>query len=74
MQYKPSPKPKIHSFCNDFFSDLYREETEAGAPSMGAKSLCIPFAQPEEINASTKCIHPDCGKPAKFFTLFGRSY
>lgn len=51
-----------------------REETEDGAPSMGAKSLCIPFNQPAEIRADTKCIHPECNKPAKCYTLFGRSY
>lgn len=40
---------------------------------MGAKSLCIPFEQPMEITADTKCVYP-CGQPAKFYTLFGRSY
>lgn len=49
-------------------------EGDAGAPAMGAKSLCIPFKQPAEIQATDKCIHPDCkGKP-KFYCLFGRSY
>ncbi|XP_053376330.1 bifunctional glutamate/proline--tRNA ligase-like [Mercenaria mercenaria] len=47
---------------------------EEGAPAMGAKGLCIPFKQPEELKKGTKCIHPDCGREAKFFTLFGRSY
>nr|XP_022332735.1 bifunctional glutamate/proline--tRNA ligase-like [Crassostrea virginica] len=47
---------------------------EEGAPSMGAKSLCIPFKQPETLKPGTKCIHPDCKRDAKFFTLFGRSY
>ncbi|XP_071078966.1 bifunctional glutamate/proline--tRNA ligase-like [Haliotis cracherodii] len=47
---------------------------EEGAPAMGAKGLCIPFKQPQELKSGTKCIHPDCGKPAKYFTLFGRSY
>jgi len=42
------------------------------APSMGAKSLCIPIDQPEPITADTLCIN--CGKHAKSFTLFGRSY
>lgn len=53
-----------------------REDTEGDVqgPAMGAKSLCIPFEQPAEIQATDKCIHPDCkGKP-KFYTLFGRSY
>lgn len=46
---------------------------EEGAPSMGAKSLCIPFEQPKEITTQ-KCINPKCGKAAIKYTLFGRSY
>uniref|UniRef100_A0A182Q3N8 Bifunctional glutamate/proline--tRNA ligase n=1 Tax=Anopheles farauti TaxID=69004 RepID=A0A182Q3N8_9DIPT len=50
-------------------------EAEAGAPAMGAKSLCIPFEQPAKIDPTTdKCVHPSCGRVAKFYTLFGRSY
>lgn len=45
------------------------------APAMGAKSLCIPFEQPEGIEqGKTKCINPDCTTPAKQWILFGRSY
>ena len=52
----------------------FREEvTEVGAPSMGAKSLCVPFNQPGKVDG-LKCIHPDCSKPAISYTLFGRSY
>lgn len=47
---------------------------EPGAPAMGAKSLCIPFDQPAEIDASTKCIHPACSNKPKYYCLFGRSY
>lgn len=47
---------------------------EEGAPAMGAKGLCIPFKQPQELAKDAKCIHPDCGRAAKFYTLFGRSY
>ena len=55
-------------FCRD------DTEAEAGAPSMGAKSLCIPFEQPAKIEATDKCINPNClGKPQNY-TLFGRSY
>ncbi|EDW24465.1 GL24160 [Drosophila persimilis] len=50
------------------------EEAEPGAPSMGAKSLCIPFDQPAPIAASDLCIHPGCTNKPKFYTLFGRSY
>ncbi|XP_058055585.1 bifunctional glutamate/proline--tRNA ligase [Anopheles bellator] len=50
-------------------------EAEPGAPSMGAKSLCIPFDQPAQVDPKKdKCVHPACGRPAKFYTLFGRSY
>jgi prolyl-tRNA synthetase len=45
------------------------------APAMGAKSLCIPFDQPEGIvKDETKCINPDCKESAKQWVLFGRSY
>ncbi|CAN9311243.1 unnamed protein product [Alternaria alternata] len=50
-------------------------EDEVKAPAMGAKSLCIPFDQPEGIEpGKTKCINPDCQTPAKQWILFGRSY
>lgn len=42
------------------------------APSMGAKSLCIPFEQPAEGVHGLNCIQ--CGKTAKIWALFGRSY
>ncbi|KAF9582613.1 ribose-phosphate pyrophosphokinase 1 [Lunasporangiospora selenospora] len=45
------------------------------APSMGAKSLCIPLEQPQDkpiVAGVTKCA--SCGKDAKRWTLFGRSY
>ncbi|KAB0794905.1 hypothetical protein PPYR_11744 [Photinus pyralis] len=49
------------------------EVAEVGAPSMGAKSLCIPLEQlPMKPNA--RCIHPKCTRKPKFYTLFGRSY
>ncbi|XP_041332731.1 bifunctional glutamate/proline--tRNA ligase isoform X1 [Pyrgilauda ruficollis] len=48
------------------------QDLEPGAPSMGAKSLCIPFQPLRELQSGTRCV---CGKnPAKFYTLFGRSY
>jgi prolyl-tRNA synthetase len=50
------------------------QEVDARAPSMGAKSLCIPYEQPEDIKEGTKCINPKCGKDAKMWVLFGRSY
>ena len=48
---------------------------DSKAPAMGAKSLCIPFDQPEGIKeGETKCINPDCSNFAKAWVLFGRSY
>ncbi|KAI9069889.1 prolyl-tRNA synthetase [Trametes sanguinea] len=51
------------------------EPTDERAPSAGAKSLCIPFDQSRWSKiepGKTKC--PACGKDAKRWTLFGRSY
>ncbi|CAK6442203.1 unnamed protein product [Pipistrellus nathusii] len=48
------------------------QDLEPGAPSMGAKSLCIPFKPLRELQPGARCV---CGKnPAKYYTLFGRSY
>ncbi|XP_041107033.1 bifunctional glutamate/proline--tRNA ligase-like isoform X2 [Polyodon spathula] len=48
------------------------QDLEPGAPSMGAKSLCIPFKPLQELKAGQMCVS---GKePAKYYTLFGRSY
>ncbi|PKC72820.1 prolyl-tRNA synthetase [Rhizophagus irregularis] len=53
-----------------------KEEAEdEKAPSMGAKSLCIPLEQPNDppiVPGETECI--SCGKLAKRYALFGRSY
>ncbi|CAG9572507.1 putative prolyl-tRNA synthetase [Leishmania major strain Friedlin] len=47
---------------------------DARAPSMGAKTLCIPFEQPEEPAEGHECICKGCTKPATTWVLFGRSY
>ncbi|XP_055357767.1 bifunctional glutamate/proline--tRNA ligase-like [Paramacrobiotus metropolitanus] len=64
--------------CEDVIKkDSARDHVvEAGAPAMGAKSLCIPFKQPKDIKADDKvpCILPQCKRFAKYYTLFGRSY
>ncbi|EGS21747.1 proline-tRNA ligase-like protein [Thermochaetoides thermophila DSM 1495] len=45
------------------------------APSMGMKSLCIPFEQPEGIvKGETKCLNPQCSRFAEAWCMFGRSY
>ncbi|KAG0273320.1 hypothetical protein BGZ95_010867 [Linnemannia exigua] len=51
------------------------EAQDDKAPSMGAKSLCIPLEQPQDkpiVAGETKCA--SCGKDAKRWALFGRSY
>ncbi|PGH33216.1 proline-tRNA ligase [[Emmonsia] crescens] len=49
------------------------EAQDAKAPSMGAKSLCIPFEQPEGIEKGvTKCTNPNCERFAEKWCLFGR--
>ena len=48
---------------------------DAKAPSMGAKSLCIPFEQPKGIvKGETKCTNPNCVKMAEKWCLFGREF
>lgn len=50
------------------------EPVDERAPSMGAKSLCIPLEQPEseEETRKRKCVQ--CGNPAQAWCMFGRSY
>ncbi|KIJ38995.1 hypothetical protein M422DRAFT_60741 [Sphaerobolus stellatus SS14] len=50
------------------------EPQDEKAPSAGAKSLAIPFDQARfpKLEEGTTC--PACGKPAKRWTMFGRSY
>ncbi|CRG83739.1 prolyl-tRNA synthetase [Talaromyces islandicus] len=69
--------------CEDQIKELSARKAEedsdvpedARAPSMGAKSLCIPFEQPEGIEAGvTKCLNPHCEKLAEKWCMFGRSY
>lgn len=68
--------------CEDDIKDRSKSQANAGeaedskAPSAGAKSLCIPFDQdrfgPFPEGEKQQCIQ--CGKKAKSWTLFGRSY
>ena len=46
-------------------------ETDDKSPSMGAKSLCIPFNQPE-LKEGQKCVK--CDRKAINYCMFGRSY
>jgi prolyl-tRNA synthetase len=56
----------------DSAGNIEGQVVDARAPSMGAKSLCIPEAQPEGLEE--KCINPKCGKKAEKWVMFGRSY
>ncbi|KIY74237.1 prolyl-tRNA synthetase [Cylindrobasidium torrendii FP15055 ss-10] len=66
--------------CEDDIKDRSANEKadeaqDERAPSAGAKSLAIPFDQsrwPAIEPGKTKC--PACGKDAKRWTMFGRSY
>lgn len=65
--------------CEDQIKDRSARTVTSGeaqderAPSMGAKSLCIPFDQtPYPSIEGKQC--PQCGKAAKRWTMFGRSY
>ena len=51
--------------------DGEEEEEDERAPSMGAKSLCIPDEQPQ-LKENQKCVR--CDKKAVTFCMFGRSY
>jgi prolyl-tRNA synthetase len=67
--------------CEDRIKDMTKEEKPMlgpdgkPLPSMGMKSLCIPFAQPEGlVPGTTKCLNPECADIAKSWVMFGRSY
>ncbi len=62
--------------CEDKIKDLSKAdvEVEPGAPSMGAKSLCIPFSQPCQLKKNAACVYPGCKAQPQFYTMFGRSY
>ncbi|KAK3537817.1 hypothetical protein QTP70_019236 [Hemibagrus guttatus] len=48
------------------------QDLEPGAPSMGAKSLCIPFQPLKTLQPGQMCVSSK--EPAQYYTLFGRSY
>ena len=68
--------------CEDEIKDLSARKEEDDdtpqderAPSMGAKSLCIPFDQPAGVvKGETACCNPQCKNKAQAWCLFGRSY
>eukprot|EP00041_Stephanoeca_diplocostata_P035200 m.1231241 g.1231241 ORF g.1231241 m.1231241 type:complete len:1417 (+) comp24658_c0_seq1:93-4343(+) len=50
------------------------EDVDENAPSMGAKSLCIPFSPLREVQPGEACIRPGCDAKAQCIAMFGRSY
>ncbi|KAI8165306.1 putative proline--tRNA ligase [Colletotrichum sp. SAR 10_70] len=69
--------------CEDRIKELTNSEPPENAtlpegkkqPTMGMKSLCRPFDQPEGlVVGETKCLNPDCKDFAKEWVMFGRSY
>lgn len=65
--------------CEDEIKDLSARKDDdapedAKAPSMGAKSLCIPFDQPDGITEETKCTNPKCSNKAKKWCMFGSKF
>ncbi|KAJ1677119.1 hypothetical protein EV182_006833, partial [Spiromyces aspiralis] len=67
--------------CEDRIKERSANETMLGmpedskAPSMGAKSLCIPYDQTPYSpiqEGVTKCVQ--CNQDAKVYAMFGRSY
>ena len=70
--------------CEDRIKELTtraedtRDVSEAQKlPSMGMKSLCIPFEQPEGdelVPGVTACLNPECKNKAQKWVMFGRSY
>lgn len=65
--------------CEDAIKERSARVAEEGeaqderAPSMGAKSLCIPFDQ-EQFGSIVGLKCPQCEREAKRWTMFGRSY
>ncbi|KAE8447715.1 hypothetical protein EG329_010522 [Mollisiaceae sp. DMI_Dod_QoI] len=68
--------------CEDKIKDLttgkqdeFEGPEQLKAPSMGMKSLCIPFEQPKGlVKGETKCLNPECDAFAEAWCMFGRSY
>ncbi len=66
--------------CEDAIKDRSARQVETDepiddrAPSMGAKSLCIPLEQPEPEDETKKRKCVQCGADATCWALFGRSY
>jgi prolyl-tRNA synthetase len=71
----------LNGECEDRVKELTQGKVEEGAegapkaPTMGMKSLCIPFEQPDGIVVGeTECLSPECNRKAEKWCMFGRSY
>ncbi|CAH0016608.1 unnamed protein product [Clonostachys rhizophaga] len=71
----------LEKYCEERIKELTTRQDDTShipeerrPPTMGMKSLCIPFEQPGGLGHSTKCLNPKCGKMALKWTMFGRSY
>jgi len=67
--------------CEDKIKELTTGKVEEAAdgapkaPTMGMKSLCIPFEQPDGVVAGeAECLSPECNLKAEKWCMFGRSY
>ncbi|KAK4099698.1 prolyl-tRNA synthetase [Parathielavia hyrcaniae] len=72
----PACEDKIKELTTGRSDDATENAPEGQkAPSMGMKSLCIPFEQPEGlVKGETKCLNPECTRLAEQWCMFGRSY
>lgn len=71
----PDCEDKIKELTTGRSDDAAEGSESQKAPSMGMKSLCIPFEQPEGLaKGETKCLNPECSRLAEQWCMFGRSY
>jgi len=72
IKTKTTPQKKDQQQSQQTSTDNNNSEAEKFEPLSGAaKSLCIPFEQPQ-LEQGSVCFN--CGKPAKVHCLWGRSY
>ncbi|KAI0132646.1 hypothetical protein BJ170DRAFT_614772 [Xylariales sp. AK1849] len=71
---EPKCEEKIKELTTGKHDENPPDASVPQAPSMGMKSLCIPFKQPKDVAEGTKCLNPECQALAKKYVMFGRSY
>ena len=62
---------KLFIYCPPLLPEMSHQSLE---PQPWEPRLCASFKQPKAITPGMLCVRPDCNKPAKYYTLFGRSY